>query len=636
MLRYSTVFRSNTHRIGTLIPSPTHTLTTTSTTSTPVRHPPTTSSCTHICPSLYSLAPFLRRRGIRSFVSSDKLAKFRTAVRTHSKEMSEAQATTLAASEVLQSSKLDLNTGTSTSTSNTTTQVGTTDEQPQQYTYPVPPAPWREPLPPVEDILDGRYNWRILGGAFTLLLWLGLYWFYLRDSILSGLVSKEETMKPVDNTQEGNDTKFADVLGCDDAKNELLDIVNFLKNPKSFSGMGAELPKGLWMEGDPGVGKTMLGKAVANEAGVPFFYTTGSSFDEIFVGLGAKRVRKLFTEARSHAPCVVFIDEMDAVGGTRTKMNGNRQTINQLLSEMDGFNASEGIVVIGATNLGERLDKALVRPGRFDRHIRVDTPDKKGRAEILRHYLNKLASVDNDVDAEVIAASTPGLSGADLSTIVNYAAIRAIKENADSVSGRHIDLAKDEVLLGHENKSKIITEKDRKITACHEGGHALVALLTQQSHLVNKATILSRGHSLGQTHFFAEERNQTKQQIIDKTAVALGGRAAEEIINGRDDVTTGASSDIEYATRIVRGAVMQVGFGKQLGVRYTSPTEASEQLKQKCDEEVHKIVGEAHVRAKKLLKDNESKLRLLSDELLKKETLTANEMRQLLDLELPK
>jgi ATP-dependent metalloprotease len=350
---------------------------------------------------------------------------------------------------------------------------------------------------------------------------------------------------------ESSDKRFADVVGIDEAKDELEEIVMYLRDPAKFTRLGGELPKGLLLMGPPGTGKTLLAKAVAGEAGVPFFYTSGSEFEEVFVGVGAKRVRDLFKEAKARAPCIIFIDEIDAIGGSRQlrEQQNMKMTLNQLLVEMDGFEQNSGVIVVAATNFPEGLDKALVRPGRFDKHVAVPLPDVRGRNQILELYAGK-TKLAADVDLKTLARGTPGMSGADLHNLINQAALKASQDGHDSISTRVLEWAKDKILMGAERRSAVISEETKRMTAYHEGGHALVALKTPGADPVHKATVMPRGQALGMVMQLPEgdQTSMTRQQMLAKLDVCMGGRVAEELIFGEDQVTSGASSDIQQVS----------------------------------------------------------------------------------------
>ena len=432
-------------------------------------------------------------------------------------------------------------------------------------------------------------------------------------------------------------TTFSDVKGVDEAKNELKEIVHYLRDPKKFTRLGGKLPKGLLLVGPPGTGKTLLAKAVAGEANVPFFYVSGSEFEEMFVGVGARRVRELFKAAKKQAPCIVFIDEIDAVGSQRSPKDAQntRMTLNQLLTEMDGFNSSDvqGIVVLAATNTPEALDKALVRPGRFDRTVAVPNPDVEGRKQILQVH-SKNVKLAKDVDFEIVARGTPGFSGADLANLVNIAALKAALDDETEVKNNHLDHAKDRILMGAERKSAVITEENRKLTAYHEGGHALVALRTQGARPVHKATIVPRGHALGMVMQLPDkdELNLTRKQLLAMLDVTMGGRVAEELIFGKDEITTGASSDLQQATRLAREMITKYGFSQTIGLASQEYNQGglSSETRQKIEEEVKEMLESAYVRAKTLLRTHEKELHAIAKSLLDRESLTGDELKEII------
>ena len=435
---------------------------------------------------------------------------------------------------------------------------------------------------------------------------------------------------------------FADVAGCDEAKVELEEIIEFLKDPAKFTKLGGRLPKGALLVGPPGTGKTLLARAVAGEAGRPFFSMSGSDFVEMFVGVGASRVRDLFEQGKAHAPCIIFIDEIDAVGRHRGAGLGGghderEQTLNQLLVEMDGFESNEGVILIAATNRPDVLDPALLRPGRFDRQIVVDAPDLRGREGILRvHVRNK--PIADDVDILSIAKGTPGMAGADIANLVNEGALLAARRNHDKIYMVDLEDAKDKVMLGAERKSLVMKEEERRLTAFHEGGHAVCAMMVKGNDPLHKVTIVPRGRALGLAFTLPEDDrvSVTREQIEARLVMAYGGRAAEEIVFGRERVTTGAASDIQMATGIARRYVSQwglsdtigpvlVGDNEQevfLGQQLTSRRVVSERTAQQVDDEVARVIDTAFQRAKKVITDNRPLLDAIAASLLERETLT--------------
>ncbi|KAG9779861.1 ATP-dependent metallopeptidase Hfl, partial [Aureobasidium melanogenum] len=447
----------------------------------------------------------------------------------------------------------------------------------------------------------------------------------------TGVIKKVGGAQDAQAKPEMQKTRFSDVHGCDEAKEELQELVEFLKAPDKFSTLGGKLPKGVLLTGPPGTGKTLLARAVAGEAGVPFFYMSGSEFDEVYVGVGAKRVRDLFTQARGKSPAIIFIDELDAIGSKRHERDAAyaKQTLNQLLTELDGFDQDTGVIIIGATNFPQSLDKALTRPGRFDRNVVVGLPDVRGRISILKHHLKNIR-VDGEVDASVLARGTPGFSGAELENIVNQAAVRASKNKAKRVTMDDLTWAKDKVLMGAERRSAVIQQKDKVMTAYHEGGHALVAMLTKETTPLYKATIMPRGHALGLTQMLPEldKVSETRAEMMAQIDVCMGGKVAEELIYGPDQVTTGASSDIQNATRIAHMMVTQAGMSEKLGnVDLNSDyARLSSETKQLIESEVRRLVEEGRERATKLLNDNREGLERLANALVKYETLNKEEM----------
>ncbi|KAI1129868.1 ATP-dependent metallopeptidase HflB [Nemania abortiva] len=435
---------------------------------------------------------------------------------------------------------------------------------------------------------------------------------------------------------EQQKARFSDIHGADEAKEELQDMVDFLRNPEKYSQLGGKLPKGILLVGPPGTGKTLLARAVAGEAGVPFFYMSGSEFDEVYVGVGAKRVRELFAAAKAKSPSIVFIDELDAIGGRRNARDAAyvKQTLNQLLTELDGFDQSANVIIIGATNFPELLDKALTRPGRFDRHVTVDLPDVRGRLAILQHHAKKIKA-EKDVDLKAIAQTTSGLSGAELENIINQAAVHASKNKAKSVRKIDFDWAKDKVILGAEKRSMVINAKEKEMTAYHEAGHALVNLLTKGSGAtLYKVTILARGPTLGHTAFLPEmdKYSYTVDNFLAQIDIALGGKLAEEIVYGPNQVTSGASSDLQNATRTAFRMVASLGMSSKLGnMEYGSRYETlSSETKALVEAEVQRTVNEAYERARKLLIDHRKELDLLAKALVDYETLSKEEVEKVI------
>ncbi|OAY48422.1 ATP-dependent zinc metalloprotease FTSH 11, chloroplastic/mitochondrial isoform X2 [Manihot esculenta] len=430
---------------------------------------------------------------------------------------------------------------------------------------------------------------------------------------------------------EKNVKTFKDVKGCDDAKQELEEVVEYLKNPTKFTRLGGKLPKGILLTGAPGTGKTLLAKAIAGEAGVPFFYRAGSEFEEMFVGVGARRVRSLFQAAKKKAPCIIFIDEIDAVGSTRKQWEGHtKKTLHQLLVEMDGFEQNEGIILMAATNLPDILDPALTRPGRFDRHIVVPNPDVQGRQEILELYLQDKPLAD-DVDVKAIARGTPGFNGADLANLVNIAAIKAAVEGAENLNAAQLEFAKDRIIMGTERKTMFISEESKKLTAYHESGHAIVAFNTDGAHPIHKATVMPRGSALGMVTQLPsnDEISISKKQLLARLDVCMGGRVAEELIFGHDHITTGASSDLHTATELAHYMVSNCGMSDVIGPVHIKERPSSE-LQSRVDAEVVKLLREAYDRVKALLRKHEKALHELANALLEYETLGAEEIKRIL------
>jgi cell division protease FtsH len=449
-------------------------------------------------------------------------------------------------------------------------------------------------------------------------------------------------------TEKHGRVTFDDVAGIDEAKDELEEIVEFLRNPQKFSRLGGKIPKGALLVGPPGTGKTLLARAIAGEAGVPFFTISGSDFVEMFVGVGASRVRDMFEQAKKNAPCIVFIDEIDAVGRSRGVGYGGgnderEQTLNQLLVEMDGFEANEGIIIVAATNRPDVLDPALLRPGRFDRQVQVPNPDIKGREKILGVHARKVP-LGPDVDLRIIARGTPGFSGADLANLVNEAALMAARFGRRFVTMEDFENAKDKVMMGAERRSMVMNEEEKKLTAYHEAGHAVVGLNVPQHDPIHKATIIPRGRALGLV-LSLPERDQlsvTKTKYKSKIAMAMGGKVAEELIFGEDNVTSGATSDIQQVSKIARAMVTQFGMSDTLGNidyaneqqsflgNYSSGPSASPDTQRVIDAEVRKIVDEGYENAKRILTEKIDDLHRLANGLLEYETLTGPEIMKVI------
>ena len=451
-------------------------------------------------------------------------------------------------------------------------------------------------------------------------------------------------------TERSGRVTFDDVAGIDEAREELQEIVEFLRDPQRFSKLGGQIPKGALLVGSPGTGKTLLARAIAGEAGVPFFTISGSDFVEMFVGVGASRVRDMFEQAKKNAPCIVFIDEIDAVGRSRGNGLGNsnderEQTLNQLLVEMDGFEANEGIIIIAATNRPDVLDPALLRPGRFDRQVVVPIPDIEGREKILGVHMKKVPLAP-DVNPRVIARGTPGFSGADLANLVNEAALLAARRNKRLVAMQEFEDAKDKVMMGAERRSMVMTDDEKKMTAYHEAGHAIVSVHEAASDPIHKATIIPRGRALGMVMRLPERDSYSyhRDKMHANLSVAMGGRVAEEIIFGHNKVSSGASSDIQYATSLARNMVTQWGMSDKLGpLQYEEQSEGylgmgaaqrtfrSGSTNELIDNEIKGLVEGAHKRATELLTTHEDQLHLLAQALLEYETLTGEEIKSLLE-----
>tara|TARA_B100000963_G_scaffold16772_1_gene12855 strand:- start:9 stop:1904 length:1896 start_codon:yes stop_codon:yes gene_type:complete len=492
----------------------------------------------------------------------------------------------------------------------------------------------------------------VLLSWFPMLLLIAVWIFFMRQMQggKGGAMGFGRSKAKMMNEVKGKVT-FNDVAGVEEAKEEVEEVVEFLRDPKKFSRLGGKIPRGCLLVGPPGTGKTLLARAIAGEAGVPFFTISGSDFVEMFVGVGASRVRDMFEQGKKHSPCIIFIDEIDAVGRSRGAGLGGgnderEQTLNQLLVEMDGFDTNEGVIIIAATNRPDVLDPALLRPGRFDRQVVVSNPDIIGREKILKVHAKKI-SMSPDVNLRTVARGTPGFSGADLANLVNEAALLAARKNKRIVTSQEFEEAKDKVMMGAERRSMVMTEEEKKLTAYHEAGHAIVTLNEKAAYPIHKATIIPRGRALGMVMQLPErdEVSQTREQLHAQMAIAMGGRVAEEIIFGDDKVTTGASSDIEQATKRARAMVMRAGLSKELGpILYGENEEEvflgrsvarqqnmSEETARKVDAEIKRFVDMGYERAKKVLKEKIEDLHKLAKALLVYETLTGSEIEDLIN-----
>ncbi len=492
--------------------------------------------------------------------------------------------------------------------------------------------------------------WGIFVSWFPMILLIGVWIFFMRQANSGNnkaMSFGKSRARLIENTKK---VTFADVAGCDESKQELEEIIDFLKDPQKFQRLGGKIPKGVLLVGPPGTGKTLLAKAVAGEADVPFFSISGSDFVEMFVGVGASRVRDMFAQAKKNAPCLLFIDEIDAVGRHRGAGLGGgnderEQTLNQLLVEMDGFDENENVILIAATNRPDVLDPALLRPGRFDRQVVVTNPDLKGREEILKVHVKKVP-LAKDVNLAVIARGTPGFSGADLANLVNEAALLAARKNKRKVTSKDFDDAKDKVMMGNERKSMAMDEQEKKLTAYHEAGHAICSLNVPETDPIHKATIIPRGRALGMVQQLPEkdQYSYSRAKMLSRLVITMGGRAAEEIKFGYDKVTSGASSDIAAATKLARAMVTEWGMSDKLGpILYVDNSEEvflgksvtqnknmSEETARLIDDEIKRLVTEAHESALKILKDKKDDWEHLAQALIEYETLTGEEIKALL------
>lgn len=498
---------------------------------------------------------------------------------------------------------------------------------------------------------------RLLIASFPILLILAIFMFFMRQMQGGAGGGKGGPMsfgksKAKLLSHDQVKTTFSDVAGCDEAKEEVEELVDFLRDPTKFQRLGGTIPRGVLMVGPPGTGKTLLAKSIAGEAKVPFFSISGSDFVEMFVGVGASRVRDMFEQAKKQAPCIIFIDEIDAVGRSRgAGMGGGNdereQTLNQLLVEMDGFEANEGVIVIAATNRPDVLDPALLRPGRFDRQVTVALPDIRGREHILGVHLRKVPLAD-DVKPQLIARGTPGFSGADLANLVNEAALFAARRNKRLVSMEELDLAKDKIMMGAERKSMVMTDKEKLNTAYHESGHAIIGLVAPGHDPVYKVTIIPRGRALGVTMFLPEEDRYSlsRQQILSQICSLFGGRIAEEMTLGPNGVTTGASNDIKRATELAHNMVAKWGLSDEMGpIMYDEdeshqflggPGQGGSKMKSgetttRLDKEVRKIIDDCYEEARRILTENRDKLDAMAEALMKYETIDADQLKDIMD-----
>lgn len=493
--------------------------------------------------------------------------------------------------------------------------------------------------------------WQVISGAVPFLIFVGLlYFLFVRQMKIAGkgaMSFGKSRAKML--TRDKNHVTFKDVAGCEEAKEEVQEIIDFLKDPKKFQKLGGRIPKGVMMVGSPGTGKTLLAKAIAGEAEVPFFSISGSDFVEMFVGVGASRVRDMFEQGKKHAPCIIFIDEIDAVGRSRFSGIGGghderEQTLNALLVEMDGFETKEGVIIVAATNRPDVLDPALLRPGRFDRQIVVDLPNLDGREDILKIHARKV-KLDTAVDLHRIARGTPGFSGADLANLINEAALLAARRGVNAIEMSDMEEARDKVRWGRERRSRTLDDEEKKLTAYHEAGHAIVLHLVEHGEPLHKVTIIPRGAALGATMQLPEKDRytQSEKRLLDMIAGMMGGRAAERLVF--DEVTTGASCDIKQATHIARSMVCEWGMSPLLGPQSFNSREellflgrevarnqeVSEETARMIDKEVGRLIGECYDRAEKILRNNREKLDIVARLLIERETLDGRDVAEILE-----
>jgi len=532
--------------------------------------------------------------------------------------------------------------------------VGTTTDGRMFYTYAPEDPSMVETLRKNDVIVKAQPEdtsantfWGIIISWFPMILLIGVWIYFMRQASSGNnkaMSFGKSRARLIENTKK---VTFADVAGCDESKQELEEIIDFLKDPTKFQRLGGRIPRGVLMVGPPGTGKTLLAKAVAGEANVPFFSISGSDFVEMFVGVGASRVRDMFQQAKKNAPCLLFIDEIDAVGRHRGAGLGGgnderEQTLNQLLVEMDGFDDNQNVIVIAATNRPDVLDPALLRPGRFDRQVTVTNPDKKGREEILKVHVKKVP-LAKDVNLSVIARGTPGFSGADLANLVNEAALLAARKNKRKVTSKDFDDAKDKVLMGNERKSMAMDDKEKELTAYHEAGHAICSLYTEESDPIHKATIIPRGRALGMVQQLPEkdQYSYSKTKMLSRLVICMGGRVAEELKFGADKITSGASSDIAAATNLARSMVTEWGMSEKLGpVLYaensgevflgksvTQNKNVSEDTARLVDAEIKRLVVAGYDDAKRILTEKKKEWETLAKALIEYETLTGEEIK---------